>query len=63
MFAKRMAGDEGAIPGSLRWEVFGIVAAHGGLEELKGLLELWETYKNEDEQYLALECMGTRIKC
>ncbi|KAF9770560.1 hypothetical protein IL306_011868 [Fusarium sp. DS 682] len=58
LFAKRMAGDESAIPGSLRWEVFGIVAAHGGLEELQGLVKLWEKSPNEDEQYLALECLG-----
>ncbi|KAL5627077.1 hypothetical protein FOBRF1_001420 [Fusarium oxysporum] len=58
LFSKRMAGDENAIPGSLRWEVFGIIAAHGGLEELKGLVELWKNSSNEDEQYLALECLG-----
>ncbi|KAF5543308.1 aminopeptidase 2 [Fusarium mexicanum] len=58
LFAKRMGGDENAIPGSLRWEVFGIVAAHGGLEELEHLVELWKSSFNEDEQYLALECLG-----
>ncbi|KAF5250995.1 hypothetical protein FANTH_3859 [Fusarium anthophilum] len=58
LFAKRMSGDENAIPGSLRWEVFGIVAAHGGLEELEHLVELWKSSSNEDEQYLALECLG-----
>lgn len=58
LFSKRMAGEENAIPGSLRWEVFGIIAAHGGLEELKGLVELWKNSSNEDEQYLALECLG-----
>ncbi|KAF4453815.1 Aminopeptidase 2 [Fusarium albosuccineum] len=52
LFAKRMAGDESVIPGSLRWELFGIVAAH------EGLRKLWETSSNEDEQYLALECLG-----
>ncbi|KAF4496131.1 Aminopeptidase 2 [Fusarium agapanthi] len=49
IFAKRMAGDKNTIPGSLRWEVFGIVAAHGGLEELEHLVDLWKTSSNEDE--------------
>lgn len=53
-----MAGDENAIPGSLQWEVFGIVADHGGLEELEALADLWKNSSNEDEQYLALECLG-----
>lgn len=53
-----MAGDEHAIPGSLRWEVFGIVAAHGGPEELEGLVDLWKKSSHEDEQYLALGCLG-----
>ena len=56
MFADRVSGKE--IPGSLRWEVFGIAAAYGGLEELKALLDLWNKSPNEDEQYLALECLG-----
>ncbi|KAF5566748.1 aminopeptidase 2 [Fusarium phyllophilum] len=58
LFGKRMAGDENAIPGSLQWEVFGIVAAHSDLEELQGLIDLWKNSSNEDEQYLALECLG-----
>ncbi|KAF5723134.1 aminopeptidase 2 [Fusarium mundagurra] len=58
LFTKRMAGDENAIPGLLRREVFGIVAAHGGLEELQSLVDLWENSSNEDEQYLALQCLG-----
>ncbi|KAG5809381.1 hypothetical protein H9Q74_002803 [Fusarium xylarioides] len=58
LFAKRMAGDENAIPGLLRREVFGIVAAHGGLEELQSLVDLWENSSNEDEQYLALQSLG-----
>ncbi|KAM0209035.1 hypothetical protein ACHAPA_010733 [Fusarium lateritium] len=58
LFENRMAGQEDAIPGALRWEVFGIIAANGGLAELQGLLKLWQTSSNEDEQYLALECLG-----
>ncbi|KAF5656521.1 aminopeptidase 2 [Fusarium circinatum] len=58
LFAERMVGDENAIPGSLRRAVFGIVAAHGGLKELQGLVELWKSSSNEDEQYLALQCLG-----
>ncbi|RKL43325.1 hypothetical protein BFJ72_g4738 [Fusarium proliferatum] len=37
---KRTAGHENAIPGSLWWKVFGIAAAHGGLEELEALVDL-----------------------
>ncbi|CVL08346.1 uncharacterized protein FMAN_05128 [Fusarium mangiferae] len=46
-FSKRMAGDENTIPRSLRWEVFRIVAAHGGLED------------NHDMFYLAWLAGGT----
>lgn len=58
LFADRVSGNESAIPGSLRWEVFGIVAAYGGLTDLEQLLQLWENSSNEDERYLALECLG-----
>lgn len=58
MFTKRLDGDEHAILPSLRYEVFGVVAAHGGRHELEGLLEIWNTSKNDDEKYLALECLG-----
>ncbi|QGI62724.1 hypothetical protein CEK26_006685 [Fusarium fujikuroi] len=49
---KRMAGHENG------WKVFGIVAAHGGLEELEALVDLWKNSFNEGEQYPALECLG-----
>lgn len=58
MFSRRTNGDGKAIHPSLKWEVFGIVAEHGGKEELEQLLELWRTSSSEDEQYLALECLG-----
>ncbi|KAF5673948.1 aminopeptidase 2 [Fusarium denticulatum] len=58
LFAKRMAGDENAIPESLWRGVFGTVAAHGGLEELQSLVDLWENSSDEDEQYLALQSLG-----
>ncbi|KAF5589510.1 aminopeptidase 2 [Fusarium pseudoanthophilum] len=58
LFAKRTAGDENAIPRSLRREVFGIIAAHGGLEELQSLFDLWKDSSDEDEQYLALQSVG-----
>ncbi|RGP78691.1 aminopeptidase 2 [Fusarium longipes] len=58
LFAKRVAGNENAIPGSLRWEVFGIVVAQGDLEELQSLVDLWKNLSIEDEQYLAFECLG-----
>ena len=58
MFSKRIAGDEKAIPASLRWEVFGIVAKFGGREELEALFNIWTSSSNEEEQYLALECLG-----
>lgn len=58
MFSRRINGDGKAIHPSLKWEVFGIVAEHGGKEELVQLLELWRTSASEDEQYLALECLG-----
>ncbi|KAK2701143.1 hypothetical protein QWA68_000627 [Fusarium oxysporum] len=51
-----MAGDENTIPGSLRREVFGIIAAHGGLEELESLIS--KNSSIEDEKYLVLECLG-----
>ncbi len=53
-----MAGDEEAISPHLRWEVFGIVTAHGGKEEAEAMLTLWKTSPNDDEKYLALECLG-----
>jgi hypothetical protein len=53
-----MAGDENAIPRSLRQGVFGIIAAHGGLEELQSLFDLWEDSSDEDEQDLALQSVG-----
>ncbi|KAM7191786.1 aminopeptidase 2 [Naviculisporaceae sp. PSN 640] len=58
MFERRVGGDEQAIPPSLRWEVFGIVVAHGGSEEVEHVLNIWLTSTNEDEKYLALECLG-----
>ncbi|KAI3399355.1 hypothetical protein diail_7082 [Diaporthe ilicicola] len=58
MFARRVGGDEKAIHPSLEREVFGIVAKFGGREELEKLLHLWKTSPVEDEQYLALECLG-----
>lgn len=58
MFSRRTKGDGKAIHPSLKWEVFGIVAEHGEKEELEQLLELWRTSASEDEQYLALECLG-----
>jgi len=58
LFARRTDGDGKAIHPSLRWEVFGIVAEYGGRKELEQLLELWRTSSSEDEQYLALECLG-----
>jgi hypothetical protein len=58
MFARWLAGDKKAISPHLRWEVFGIVAAHGGKGELEALLSIWRTSSNEDEKYLALECLG-----
>ncbi|KAI1145070.1 aminopeptidase 2 [Nemania diffusa] len=58
MFAERVAGKENAINPSLWWETFGIVAAYGGREELEALLNIWKSSSNEDEKYLALECLG-----
>ncbi|RBR16950.1 hypothetical protein FVER53590_05705 [Fusarium verticillioides] len=58
LFAKRMAGDENAIPESLWRGVFRTVAAHGGLEELQSLVDLWENSSDEHEQYLALQSLG-----
>lgn len=58
MFAVRIASDENAISPHLRWEVFGIVVAHGGRAEAEALLGLWKTSSNSDERYLALECLG-----
>lgn len=58
MFARRTSSDGKAIHPSLKWEVFGIVAKHGGREELDKLINLWRTSVVEDEQYLALECLG-----
>lgn len=58
MFARRTGGDGKGIHPSLKWEVFGIVAKYGGREELDKLLNLWVTSPSEDEQYLALECLG-----
>lgn len=58
MFARRTDGDGKGIHPSLKWEVFGIVAKHGGREELEQLLNLWVTSPSEDERYLALECLG-----
>ena len=58
MFARRLAGDEKATPPHLRYEVFQIVAAHGGKDELESLLDIWRTSTNDDEKYLALECLG-----
>ncbi|KAF5974132.1 aminopeptidase 2 [Fusarium coicis] len=58
LFAKRMAGDENAIPGSLRRGVFEIIAAHGGLGELQSLFDLWEDSSDEEEQELALQSVG-----
>ncbi|KAI1358997.1 aminopeptidase 2 [Xylaria arbuscula] len=58
MFAERVAGKENAINPSLWWETFGIVASYGGREELDDLFNIWKTSSNEDEKYLALECLG-----
>lgn len=58
MFARRVKGDEQAITPSLRYEVFGVVAAHGGKAELEALLNIWNTSKNDDEKYLAVECLA-----
>ncbi|KAJ3566629.1 hypothetical protein NPX13_g7065 [Xylaria arbuscula] len=58
MFAERVAGKENAINPSLWWETFGIVASYGGREELDDLFNIWKTSSNEDEEYLALECLG-----
>lgn len=55
MFARR---HEKAIPPHLRYEVFQIVASLGGIAELQALREIWRTSTNNDERYLALECMG-----
>ncbi|KAI1027864.1 hypothetical protein LB503_011822 [Fusarium chuoi] len=41
--------DLAGYPRSLRWEVFGIVAAHGGPEELEALVDLWKKSSYEDE--------------
>ncbi|KAI0099884.1 aminopeptidase 2 [Nemania sp. FL0031] len=58
MFSKRVKGDEKAIPASLRYEVFGIVAKFGGREDLEALLGIWTSSSSEEEKYLALECLG-----
>lgn len=58
MFARRTASDGKGIHPSLKWEVFGIVARYGGKGELEQLLDVWRTSPNEDEQYLALKCLG-----
>lgn len=58
MFARRTSSNGKAIHPSLKWEVFGIVAEYGGSKELEQLLDLWRTSPSEDEQYLALECLG-----
>lgn len=58
MFARRRHSDGKAIHPSLKWEVFGIVAEYGGKEELEQLLDICRTSASEDEQYLALECLG-----
>ncbi|KAI1866276.1 uncharacterized protein JN550_007664 [Neoarthrinium moseri] len=54
----RVNGNDRSIPASLKWEVFGIVAAHGGREELQQLFNIWKTSQSEDERFYALECMG-----
>jgi hypothetical protein len=58
LFSKRIRGNEKAIPASLRWEVFGIVSKYGGREETEALFDIWIRSSNEDERYLALECLG-----
>ncbi|KAI1132299.1 aminopeptidase 2 [Nemania abortiva] len=58
MFSKRVEGDEKAIPASLRWEVFGIVAKFGGREELEALFDIWTSSSSEEERYMALESLG-----
>jgi aminopeptidase 2 len=58
MFEQRVAGKENAINPSLWGETFGIVAAYGGEEELRAVLNVCKTSPNEDEKYLALECLG-----
>ncbi|KAK0667513.1 peptidase family M1-domain-containing protein [Cercophora samala] len=58
LFAARIDGNEDAISPQLRWEVFVIVITHGGQAEAEALLSLWRTSPNDDERYLALECLG-----
>lgn len=57
MFSKRISSDVKAIHSSLRWDVFGVVAEHGGKKELEELLETWIKPTNNDEQYEALQCL------
>ena len=58
MFDAYLTGDKDALSPSLRYEVFGIVAGHGGEKEIKELYKIFKTSSNEDDKNFALECLG-----